>query len=368
MFPGDYLLISTTGRAERVDRRYVRGMDVAPAETERIAPVTGADSPNRTAERFAIAATDLGILWDAGGGRVFALFGDTFGDGWGGHGAGPGSADWRSNVLAWSTARDLSGGLSLGGVVTRRGGGAAQVIPSGRREVTVVPNGAITVDGVHYAHYMSVREWGEPGHWRTDHAGVAVSHDDGRTWSRPRGARWKNPGGGSRFQVGAFARDGEHVLLFGTTNGRHDLPYLARVRPADLLRVRAYEYWDGAGWRGDEDAAAPVFDGSVGEMSVGYHRGCGRWLMVHLDEPRRGLVLRSAPAPTGPWTAGDVVVSGDEHPAIYGGFLHPWSLDGTADGAAGAPGDRPGGFDLYYLVSQWGPYNVFLTRTRIEAR
>ncbi|GAA1197832.1 DUF4185 domain-containing protein [Prauserella alba] len=339
-------------------------MDVRPGKTERIAKVTGADSANHTAERFAFAATDLGVLWDAGGGRVFALFGDTFGEGWGGHGAGPGSADWRSNVLAWSAARDLSGGLPLDGVVARADGGAAQVIPSGRREVTVVPNGAITVDGVHYAHYMSVREWGEPGHWRTNHAGVAVSRDDGRTWHRPRTARWRNRDGHSRFQLGAFARDGEHVLLFGTTNGRHDVPYLARTRPSDLLRVRAYEYWDGSGWRGDEDAAAPLFDGSVGEMSVGYHRGCDRWLMLHLDEPRRGIVARTAPAPTGPWTGGDLVVSGDEHPAVYGGFLHPWSLDGTLADASGPSG----GFDVHYLVSQWGPYNVFLTRTRFEVR
>ncbi|GAA1235607.1 hypothetical protein GCM10009676_19450 [Prauserella halophila] len=339
-------------------------MDVRPVETERIAKVTGADSANRTDERFAFAATDLGILWDAGGDRVFALFGDTFGDGWGGHGAGPASADWRSNVLAWSSARELSGGLPWDGVVARPGGGAAQVIPSGRREVTVVPNGAITVDGVHYAHYMSVREWGKPGHWRTNHAGVAVSYDDGSTWRRPRSARWPNRHGRSRFQLGAFARDGEYVLLFGTTNGRYGVPYLARVRPSDLLRVRAYEYWDGSGWRGDEDATAPLFDGPAGEMSVGHHRGCGRWLLLHLDEPRRGIVIRTAPTPTGPWTGGDVVVSGDEHPAIYGGFLHPWSLDGTLDDAPGPSG----GFDVYYLVSQWGPYNVFLTRTRFEIR
>lgn len=332
-------------------------------ETARIAQVTGAAAANRTDERFAITATDLGILWDAGEGRVFALFGDTFGAGWAGSGAGPASADWRRNVLAISTARDLSGGLPFDGVVARADGGAAQVIPSGRREVTVVPNGAITVEGVHYAHYMSVREWGEPGHWRTNHAGIAVSHDDGKTWSRPRSARWPNRRGHSRFQVGAFARDGARVLLFGTTNGRYGPPYLARVRPADLLRTRAYEYWDGSDWRGDEAAAAPLFDGSLGEMSVGYHQGCGCWLMLHLDEQRRGIVLRSAPAPTGPWSAGDVVVSGDEHPAIYGGFLHPWSLDGTLPDATGPPGT----FELYYLVSQWGPYNVFLTRTRLQA-
>lgn len=326
-------------------------MEIRAVETERIEQVTGAGTANRTDERFAVTATDLGILWDAGGGRVFALFGDTFGAGWGGRGAGPGSADWRSNVLAWSTARDLSGGLPFDGVVERPEGGAAQVIPSGRREVTVIPNSAITVDGTHYVHYMSVREWGRPGHWRTNHAGIAVSTDDGRTWDKPRSARWKNRDGRSRFQIGAFARDAGAVHLFGTTNGRHDVPYLARVEPARLLHADAWEYWDGRDWRDDERHAAPVFDGSVGEMSVGYHSGFGLWLMMHLDEPRKGIVLRSAPSLTGPWSEGEVVVSGEEYPAIYGGFLHPWSLEGP---------------ELYYLVSQWEPYNVFLTRTRLE--
>lgn len=340
-------------------------MGIAPTATVRVAQVTGAGVANRTDERFAITATDLGVLWDAGRGRVFALFGDTFGEGWGGHGGGPASADWRSNVLAWSSARELSGGLAIDGVVERPDGGAAQVIPSGRGEVTVVPNGAISVEGVHYTHYMSVREWGEPGQWRTNHAGVAVSEDDGLTWRRPRSARWPNRGGRSRFQIGAFAGGGEWIHLFGTTNGRYGAAYLARTRPSGLLRARGYEYWDGRGWSDDEGAAAPLFDGSVGEMSVGYHRGCRHWLMLHLDEPRRGIVLRTAPAPTGPWSGGDVVVSGDEHPAIYGGFLHPWSLDGTLHDA---PDGSPNTFDLYYLVSQWGPYNVFLTRTRFEVR
>ncbi|MFC4002742.1 DUF4185 domain-containing protein [Prauserella oleivorans] len=325
---------------------------VVPVQTTRVAQVTGAGTANRTDERFGIVATDLGILWDAGDGRVLVLFGDTYGEGWCGNGAGPGTADWRRNVLAYSTDTDLASGLSLDGVVERPGGGACQVIPSGGgREVTVIPNGAIAVDGNHYVHYMSVREWGAPGRWRTNYAGIAVSRDGGHTWDKPRSARWSNRWTGTnRFQIGAFARDGEHVYLFGTTNGRYDDAYLARVLPSGLLDTGAYEYWDGSAWSRSERAAAPVFTGPVGEMSVGYNVHFGCWLMMHLDERRRGIVLRTAPELTGPWTDGDVVVSGDEFPAIYGGFLHPWSLDGP---------------DLYYLVSQWGPYNVFLTHTRL---
>ncbi|WP_024875038.1 DUF4185 domain-containing protein [Saccharomonospora piscinae] len=320
-------------------------------DTTRIGPVTGAGSPSRTDERFGIHATDLGILWDSGDGRVYAAFGDTYGRGWGGSGPGPGDADWRRNVLAYSATRDLSGGLLFDGVVARQDGAARQVLPSGRgREVTVIPNSGIAVGGTHYLHYMSVRRWGRPGVWRTNYAGLAVSGDQGRTWAKPRRARWSNRGGDDRFQLGAFAASEEHVYLLGTTNGRYGDAYLARAVPAALPARSAFEYWTGARWAGRQREAVPVVDGPVGEMSLGFHTTLGRWLLLHLDERRRGLVLRSAERLTGPWTRGEVVVSGDEYPAVYGGYLHPWSLAGT---------------DLYFLVSQWGPYNVYLTRTRL---
>lgn len=321
-------------------------------DTTRIGPVTGADSANRTDERFAINATDLGIMWDGGDGRVLVLFGDTYGSGWGGHGAGPAHADWRCNTLAFSSSRDLNRGLRLDGVVEREGGGACQVIPSGHgREVTVIPNSGLCVDGDQYVHYMSVREWGRPGRWRTNHAGIAVSTDGGRSWAKPRAARWGNRLGGDRFQLGALTRGGEYVYLFGTTNGRAGDAYLARAAVPDLLSRRRYEYWNGSGWTRWQGGAAAVFGGPVGELSVAYHGWLGRWLLMHLDEHRKGIVLRSAPELTGPWTEGEVVVSGREYPAVYGGYLHPWSLDGP---------------DLYYLVSQWGPYNVFLMRSTLR--
>lgn len=320
-------------------------------ETTRIGPVTGAGSPSDTDERYNIFATDLGIPWDAGDGRVLVAFGDTYGHGWGGSGPGPGDADWRCNVLGWSFARDLAGGMPLDGVVARPDGSAAQVLPKGGgREITVIPNSGVTVDGVHYLHYMSVREWTRPGMWKTNHAGLAVSHDGGWTWEKPRDARWSNRWGDNRFQLAAFARADDHVYLLGTTNGRYGDAYLARADPAALPDVRSFEYWTGSGWSRRRRAAVAVAAGPMGEMSLGFHRTLGRWLLMHLDETRRGIVLRSAEELTGPWTPGEVVVSGDEYPAIYGGFLHPWSLDGP---------------DLYYLVSQWGPYNVFLTRSRL---
>jgi hypothetical protein len=88
-----------------------------------------------------------------------------------------------------------------------------------------------------------------------------------------------------------------------------------------------------------------VVPAPAGEISVARHRGLDRWLMLHLDEERAAVVLREAEAPHGPWSAGTVVVSGRDVPALYGGYLHPWTLDGP---------------EVAFTLSQWGPYQVTL--------
>ncbi|TVT61801.1 DUF4185 domain-containing protein, partial [Amycolatopsis rhizosphaerae] len=274
-------------------------------------------------------------------------------EGWGGEGGGPDSADWRCNVLAFSRTRDLSQGLILDGVVARADGTAAQVIPRDRRrdEVTVIPNSGIAVEGGQYVQYMSVREWGPPGWWHTNYGGMAVSRDGGVTWDKPRGARWINRAErDDPFQMGALARDGDHVYLFGTTNGRHGDAYLARAEIADILDASAYDYFTGRGWVRDESAAVAVLPGPVGELSVAYSVHWGQWLALHLDDPGGVILLRTADRLEGPWSVGEVAVSGARFPGLYGGYLHPWALDGP---------------DIYYLMSQWGPYNVFLLRSHL---
>jgi hypothetical protein len=324
--------------------------------TRPIGLVTGAESINDTARRFGITATDLGILWDNGQGKVLAAFGDTYGAGWGGHGAGPSAADWRYNVLASSTSRDLDAGLALDAVVTRRDGRAAQILGADREEpveATVIPNSGIAVRGYNYLHYMSVRRWGAPGGWSTNYGGIAVSADGGQTWTKPSGARWFNTEDGAHpFQICAFAGHRDHVHLVGTTNGRFGPAYLARARHYDVADARAYEYWTEDGWRrGDPFAAVPVLPGPVGELSIMYSEYLGRWLAMHLDEYRAAIVLHDAAELTGPWSPGEVVVSGADYPALYGGFLHPWANTGPS---------------VYFTLSQWGPYNVTLMRTDLN--
>lgn len=324
-------------------------------ETTRLSRVTGVGEPNDTATRFGIHGTDLGFIWDAGPGaggdpRVFVMFGDTYGEGWAGPGAGPATAQWRKNTLAVSTDRDLGSGLRLDAAVSwPERGIAAQVIRSLPRwiEHTVIPCSGITVGGVHYVHWMSILKWLGPGRWRTSHAGIAVSVDDGLSWRKL--ARWWNPTGRERFQVGCFARDDEWIYLYGTTNGRFGPAFVARTRPADIGQRRAYRYFDGRNWVRGAHRAAPVLPGNVGELSVARHDQHG-WLAMHLDERRAAILVRRAPEPTGPWTDGEPVADAAAYPGLYGGFIHPWCL-------AGGP--------LYWTMSQWDDYDVFWMRTEL---
>ncbi|WP_018683312.1 DUF4185 domain-containing protein [Actinokineospora enzanensis] len=330
-------------------------------ETELVARVTGPGSANRT-DRFGVHGTDLGITWDADDGRTLIVFGDTYGERWGGHGAGPREADWRCNVLGYCTNRDLSAGLTIDSMVARPDGHARQIIERDPRvkEETVIPCSGISIGGKHYLQYMSVRTWSGPRRWYTNYGGIAVSSDGGATWDKPSSAIWRNhirsfwrrrSRRDSPFQMGAFARADNHLYLLGTPSGRLGHAYLARVSPDHVLDRRAYEYWTGATWHpSDEYRAQPVMRGPVGELSVIYSAHARRWLAIHLDESLAALVLRTATDLAGPWTDPLPLVTGQEFPALYGGFLHPVSATGP---------------DVYFTMSQWGPYNVFLMRTRL---
>lgn len=328
-------------------------MTVRVCHVEVVGQVTGPGAPNHTDTRWAVHGTDLGVLWDDGAGGVLCAFGDTYGEGWRPPGAGPSGADWRVNVMARSTCRDLSAGLVIDEMVQDRPGHAGELLPRSwwRREHTVIPTAGIAVHGRQYLHYMSVRRWHGPGRWRTNHAGIAVSDDGGRTWVRDRSMRVRNILGARPMQMGGFARADGWIYFFHTGNGRHGPIHLARVEPEQVGDPRRYAHWTGDGWSTRIRDSAAIVPAPAGELSAGLHRGLGRWLLVHLDDPGGRIVLRSAERPTGPWTDGQTLLSGADHPGLYGGYLHPWRMDGD---------------EVYLTMSRWDPYAVYLVRARLE--
>jgi len=324
-----------------------------PGLAELVAKLTGPDSINETDTRYQVHGTDLGTIWDNGSGQVLLAFGDTFGEGQ--VGGGEFGEDRRSNVPARSSDRDLSDGLHFDDMAVDRPGHAKELLASkkvDKDEITVIPNSGVSVGDRQFLHYFSQYTW-DPS-WTTAYGGIAYSDDNGEDWTKS-DVRWENPEPlrDRYFQLGALLRHDGHVYLFGTRTGRLSAIKLARVAEDDVLDMRAWRYWNGHAWTPDEERAIPVAAAPSGEMSVQYNAYLGRWVMMYLNEYRSAIVLREAYELTGPWSGERVVVRGEDHPALYAPFMHPWSA------ASGEP-------DLYFVMSQWGPYNVFLMRTRLD--
>lgn len=329
---------------------------------EHVAWVTGPESPNRTAEAAGVYATDLGIMWDDGRGGVLVAYGDTFGRGWSGFGgearldAAPDEADWRSNVVARSSTRDLTGGLVLDEWLTDGPGHARQVIPRDRRpgvvEYTVIPTAGIAIGTRNYLAYMSVRSWLTPGHWHTNYAGIAYSDDLGRTWHKPESAQWPNlPDGAQGWQMCAFTRQAGYLYVFGTPCGRWGPVRLARVPEDRVLDLDAHEQWTGRGWARDQSRAAIVIPAPASELSVIFHAPTGRWLAAHYHGGLDAVVVHTAPAVMGPWSGPQMVADSQQWPALYGAYFHPISA------TASTP---------YFQMSQWGAYNTRLMRLHLD--
>jgi Domain of unknown function (DUF4185) len=324
-----------------------------------VAVITGAESINTTVERYKIKGTDLGIMWTDERGRILAAFGDTFGEGWAGHGssqANPAAIDWRSNTLARSTDRNPADGMSFNNFVTDHPGHAKELLPSLKNngvEMTKIPTGGVNINGRDFMAYMSVRKFTTPGQWITNYSGIAYSDDGGQNWKEvPSTHRPNTAALDEKFQMIAYARQDGFIYAFGTPNGRFGDAHLARVPEQELLDKSAYEYWTGERWqRGDSTIASPIVAGPVGELSVRYDKILNSWQMMTMDESRGAIVVRLAPQPTGPWGEPITVATSKDYPHLYGGFLNPDSK----------------GHDIYFTMTQYEQYNVSMMHAKLPA-
>ena len=360
--------------------------------TDSVELVTGRTSPNKTADRFGITGTDLGIMWDNGNREVLMAVGDTMGN-------CIGDSQWRSNVLFRSKDGILEDGMNLDNAPMEAPGLAKSIIPRSGipgAERTVIPTAGISVAGKQYLRYMSVIDWGRPGHWETNYSSLAVSGDNGENWNQlpwtwrvtgqnrlpvgpanffqhdvevqqpgqdaPRKERRNDPPPRmDNGQMSAFVKDGDFAYEFLTPSGRQGDARVGRVRIRneqgqeywqDFENPTKYEYWDAGKreWTGDFNRATPVIPAPVSELSVAYNEYLGRYIALYTNGDNN-IVMRQADSPVGPWSGEDVLLSDKSLPSIYGAYVHPWSLNGR---------------DMYFTVSTWDAYNVFLMKTNLD--
>ncbi|MFC5464653.1 DUF4185 domain-containing protein [Lederbergia graminis] len=336
--------------------------ELTATKAETIARVTGPTlegetipNPNQTHERWGLRATDLGVIWDATTDpedkKVMIAFGDSYDDGWGGFGGGGGG--WRSNLLALSHDTDLSDGLAFSSMITEEGRDdyAKEILfseknTSGNGDFTVIPNAGVTVGDRHYIHYFQLRTWDG---WTINHAGIAYSDDEGQNWTYS-DVQWD---GDSNFGFASFIKEDGYVYMVGARTGRNHAAHLARVPEEDMLVKESYEYWNGSEWVNDESASAVIVDAPISEMSIMYNSYYDKYILMYLNVNSYAMVIRSSDHLTHGWSDEVVVATGAEHPQLYGGYMHPWSMDGK---------------DLYFVMSLWGPYNVVLMHSTLDAQ
>lgn len=355
------LLPAVSGMPER--KNGGRLPELVPYHIERVARVTGATgttetlpNPNHTDMRYHVGGTDLGIAWRMGNGAVGLFFGDTYGRDFRPGTGGPGNAgNWRSNVLAFSTDEELSDGLAIDKMLQDAGGNAKEVIasrhdPDCKGEHTMIPTAAIHAGGADYVHCMNIHCWEVPGKWTTNYSALFKSSDNGKSWSRCPGVQFA---AASRFAQGAFVKRNGMVYLLGTPAGRHGAIYLARAGERDLAFGDRYEYWCGdRGWVKKEEASAtPVIEAPAGELSVTYNETFQRWMVVYLDVSRKALVLRDSKEIQKGWSKPKILVRSADYPGLYGSFIYPLQKNGTR---------------LYFLMSVWKDYNVFLMKADLK--
>jgi hypothetical protein len=344
----------------------------APPGTSLVGWVTGPDTPNNTIGRFAITGADLGIMWDNGdpaSHQVLMAFGDTYGY------CSVRGQQWRYNTLFRSQDGALSKTISVpNGVVSNRYSGSPlwapglskQIINSTKwapSETGIIPTAGIAAGRAQYLNFMSIKSWDANGSWTTNFSAIAVSPDNGEHWGvYPGTVRTPRPDsipgaqyvpGNENFQQGAFLRPGPgdpYLYSFGTPPGRGGSAYLARVPQGYVPDLTKYEYWnsDNGSWVPNNPAAAtPVIPGPVGELSVQFNTYLKQYLVLYCNG-MNDVVARTAPAPQGPWSPEQLLVTSAEIPGgIYGPFLHPWST----------------GKELYFNLSLWSAYNVMLMHT-----
>lgn len=338
---------------------------------------------NKTRSRYGIIGADLGASFEHKG-KLVVLFGDTI---------GPGGGD----AIAYSDTLDPSDGFLLT-FPRDRSGGYLKVKPEGElMRGFEVPVGGVSVAGVPYI--FCKRGWTRGAH--TDRTSLVRFNEEGLTFSTVREVS-RLPGGRfikisprlSPAGLKGLPGSGQHVLLFGTGPYRQSRAYLAAVRAEDLTAPGKTFYFAGLGpdgqprWSGDEGAADPlVKDATLGDISVTYSGQLKLWLMTHDSRATRGIIFRYAPAPWGPWSAGEVIFNARRDG--LGRFIHrKESDDGLArpvigkknranaeavQGGAYAPymverftTVSDGRLIIHYLMSTWNPYVVVLMRSQFR--
>src|SRR5690606_7644804 len=114
---------------------------------------------------------------------------------------------------------------------------------------------------------------------------------------------------------------------FGCGAYRASSPYLARALKSSFPAKSAWEYYmisvgGTPYWTTNPSYAGPLFThNQLGEFCSSYVPQLNCWIMLYNSASPRGIVMRTAAQPWGPWSSGQVIMDPFEDQA-YGNFMH----------------------------------------------
>lgn len=322
----------------------------------KVAQLTGKNSINKT-DKYDLYGTDLGSMIEMNG-KVYMTFGDTFGvrpDDF----IGGGGSNWRSSTMAVISDKNPSDGLTFDGFITGPDGNAKELLSSKKinyDEMTVIPTGGFSIGNRLYLNFMSVHHWGDPGRWTTNYSGLACSDDGGNTWTKLDDVKW--PGGSNFIQV-TTAKKGNDIYFWSIPQGRFGGVKLMKSSISSVEDISKYQYFAGTDkdgeplWSSNMPDAREIIEGPVGELSVIWNKYLGRWIMTYLNEKTASIEMREGITPWGEWSEPVTVAKGTDYPGLYGAFMTPKYVEDN-------------GRVIYFTMSQWDPYNVFLMKVELD--
>ncbi|MDF1541162.1 MAG: DUF4185 domain-containing protein [Candidatus Thorarchaeota archaeon] len=308
---------------------------------------------------YGVGGTDLGIIVKHNG-QYCLLFGDTFSS------TTSMTGNWRSNTMAISEDTDPSDGITIDSWILEPGTPFAKELISSLKvdnvEMTCIPTTAVSLNGNLYVYYMSVRHWSITGGvWTCNNASVAVSVDNGQTFSKMTNISWDGDGNFVLFgAVQPFSESDDYLYLLSTPAGRFGSCYLSRVEPSQILNISAYGYFsdisssDEITWSSEVSDASPTFSSPVGEVSVMWNDYLSKWTAFYTDNEAFSIVMRTSDHLWGPWSEPHTIVDADEYPSLYGSYVHPDFVENEGE-------------IVYFIMSVFSQYNTFVMSVNVSS-
>lgn len=330
----------------------------------------GMPTKSRTNTRAAMLATDLGSSFEHKGNLVF-LFGDT----WGGHNNFEDTIGISTSTNPWELEMQ---------VPTAPDGKWRRILPPGlNTNVYCVPSHGISVNEIIYVVYTQPGANGDI----MKRSFMISSSDDGATWQTLYQLDNSSDTTPRFVNVYMVERDG-YVYMYGCGAYRASSPMLARAPIASFPQKTAWQYYTGSvggqpQWSANVNLATTLFThNQLGEFSCEWIETLDCWVLLYNSGEPRGITMRTAAQPWGPWSEGQVIMQPDGDQA-YGNFMHVnWNQEkvdlfsdrgreyewGGEYGPYLIPRFTRGTADrceLYYTMSTWNPYQVVLMRSTV---